>query len=85
MHYLNRKIDMFLSDWREDPDRKPLIVSDRYPDICHGIKLTGGNIGLSGNFNTLPYFCAFLIKRYIKQNDLLNKNLKKVLGIITQL
>ena len=50
-----------------------LISSDRYPDIQCGVKLTGGNIGCSDRIITFPYFCAFLLKRYIavKGNDLL--------------
>jgi hypothetical protein len=45
---------------------RTLIGSDRYPDIRYGIKLTGGNIGYSNNIYTFPYFCSFLIKRYLK-------------------
>ena len=43
-----------------------LIKSDAYPDITHGIKLVNGNIGLKNNVYTFPYFCAFLLKRYLK-------------------
>lgn len=46
---------------------KVLINSDKYSDIRYGIKLTGGNIGYSENVYTFPYFCAFLLKRYLKQ------------------
>ncbi len=45
---------------------KTLINSDRYPDIKCGIKLIKGNIGYSENVYTFPYFCAFLLKRYLK-------------------
>jgi hypothetical protein len=45
---------------------KTLIESDRYPDIHYGLKLTGGNIGQNGGVFTFPYFCAFLLKRYLK-------------------
>ncbi len=44
---------------------RTLIESDRYPDICWGIKLTGGNIGYSGRIVTFPYYCAFLLKRWL--------------------
>ena len=46
---------------------RTLIESDRYPDIRYGIKLTGGNIGYSEQIYTFPYFCAFLVKRYLRR------------------
>ena len=45
---------------------RTLISSDRYPDINYGIKLMGRNIGYSENIYTFPYFCSFLLKRYLK-------------------
>lgn len=47
-----------------------LMESDRYPEIVHGIKLSGGNIGYSEGVYTFPYFCTFLLKRYLKNNEL---------------
>lgn len=44
-----------------------LISSDRYPDIKWGIKFTGGNIGYDSNVYTFPYFCAFLLRRWLEQ------------------
>ena len=44
---------------------RTLISSDKYPDIHCGIKLSGGNIGYRDNIYTFPYFCAFLLKRYL--------------------
>ncbi len=46
---------------------RTLISSERYPDINYGIKFTGGNIGYSEDIYTFPYFCAFLLKRYLKK------------------
>ena len=46
---------------------KTLIDSKHYPDIRYGFKLTGGNIGYANRIYTFPYFCAFLIRRYIKE------------------
>ena len=43
-----------------------LIKSDSYPDITTGIKLIHGNVGFENNIHTFPYFCAFLLKRYLK-------------------
>ncbi|HHT67224.1 MAG TPA: ATP-binding protein [Erysipelotrichaceae bacterium] len=42
-----------------------LITSDKYPDIKYGIKFTKGNIGYSRKIYTFPYFCSFLLKRYL--------------------
>ena len=42
-----------------------LIRNDRYEDIKNGIKFTKGNIGYSDDIYTFPYFCAFLLKRYL--------------------
>lgn len=46
---------------------KTLIGSDKYEDIHYGIKLINGNIGYDGQIYTFPYFCAFLLKRYLRQ------------------
>lgn len=45
---------------------RTLIDSDKYNDISWGIKLVDGNIGCANNILTIPYYCAFLIKRYLK-------------------
>jgi hypothetical protein len=42
-----------------------LIKSEQYKEIAFGIKLTKGNIGLSGNIFTFPHFCAFLVKDFL--------------------
>lgn len=49
---------------------RTLIESEHYPDIQRGIKLIGGNIGYSNNIYTFPYFCSFLLRRYLKENGL---------------
>lgn len=46
---------------------RTLIDSEKYPEIQYGIKLTGGNIGHSEGIYTFPYFCAFLMKKYLKR------------------
>ena len=43
-----------------------LIKNENYSDIRHGIKLGDFNIGCANNIYTFPYFCAFLIKSYLK-------------------
>ncbi|MGM9528790.1 MAG: ATP-binding protein [Phascolarctobacterium sp.] len=48
-----------------------LINSERYEDISYGIKLTGGNIGFENSIYTFPYFCTFLLKRYLQSKDAL--------------
>ena len=44
---------------------RTLITSDKYADIHYGIKFTAGNVGFSDDIYTFPYFCAFLLKRYL--------------------
>lgn len=45
---------------------KVLINNKNYRDISHGIKLADLNIGCANNVYTFPYFCAFMIKKYLK-------------------
>ena len=42
-----------------------LIEKDKYSDIHYGIKLCAKNVGFNGKFYTFPYFCTFLLKRYM--------------------
>ena len=49
-----------------------LIQSDNYPEIKFGIKLVKGNIGVDSNILTFPHFCAFLLKRLLKDKRLYN-------------
>lgn len=44
---------------------RQLIKNKSYSDIQFGIKLADSNIGYSDNVYTFPYFCAFMIKRYL--------------------
>lgn len=44
-----------------------LIKSENYPDIKYGIKLCRKNIGFNGLFYAFPYFCAFLLGRWLKR------------------
>ncbi len=48
---------------------RTLITSDKYPDITTGIKFINGNIGFENNIHTFPYFCEFLLKRYLAEVD----------------
>ncbi len=45
---------------------RKLVESEKYDAIHSGIKLARANIGRSDAFLTIPYFCAFLLKRYLK-------------------
>ncbi len=47
-----------------------LIDGDSYSDIGWGIKLADSNIGIEQGIHTFPYFCAFLVKRYLKDFNL---------------
>ncbi len=46
---------------------RTLIESAKYPDIHCGIKFSANNIGYSDGIYTFPYFCVFLLKRYLKE------------------
>lgn len=46
---------------------RTLIESDKYADIHWGIKFTGGNVGSGAGIHTFPHFCAFLLKRYLRE------------------
>lgn len=48
---------------------RTLIAGKKYPDITCGLKLSAGNVGFSDNILTMPYFCAFLLKRFLQQCD----------------
>lgn len=44
-------------------------TKDTYSDIKYGIKFCMGNVGFNGRFYTLPYFMAFLLKRFLKERN----------------
>ena len=44
-----------------------LIKSDKYSDISYGIKFCAGNVGFENNIYTFPYYCTFLLTRYLKE------------------
>ena len=43
-----------------------LIKNENYGDIKHGIKLGDFNVRYANNIYTFPYFCAFMMKAYLK-------------------
>ena len=45
---------------------RTLIQSEKYSDIAFGVKLIDGNIGYSEDIYTFPYFCAFLLKDFLR-------------------
>ena len=45
---------------------RTLIGSEKYTDICFGVKMTNGNIGYSDHIYTFPYFCTFLLREFLK-------------------
>lgn len=45
---------------------KTIITSKKYSDVDYGFKLSLNNIGYKDNIYTLPYFCTFLLKRFMK-------------------
>ena len=44
-----------------------LIKSDKYSEISYGIKFCAGNVGFENGIYTFPYYCAFLLKRYLRE------------------
>ena len=49
---------------------KQLITSEHYPDISHGLKFTTGNVGHNDPIYTFPYFCLFLLKRFMSEQKI---------------
>lgn len=47
---------------------KTLIRSKHYEDITWGIKLHGGNVGWENRVFSLPYFAAFLLRRFLAEH-----------------
>ena len=45
---------------------RSLINNEKYSDVKWGIKLSLNNIGFEKNIMTMPYFCTFLIKEWLK-------------------
>lgn len=45
---------------------RTLIQSDHYPEIRWGVKFVNGNVGFENNILTLPQWCAFLLRRVLK-------------------
>lgn len=52
---------------------RTLIQSEHYKDISWGIKLHGGNAGCENHVLTLPYWCAFLLPRLLRDAEALER------------
>lgn len=46
---------------------RTLIESDTYPDVRWGIKFHGGNVGNEGSIYRIPYYAAFLLRRFLRE------------------
>ena len=46
-----------------------MISNNKYENIKRGIKLAYANIGYENNIFTIPYFCSFLVKKWMKVLD----------------
>ena len=46
---------------------RTLIGGEKYGDISFGIKLGDLNVGFENQIYSFPYFCAFLLRKYIKE------------------
>ena len=49
------------------PSLNSLIDQEEYSDLRYGIKLANKNLGFNGKFYTIPYFLAFLLKRFLRE------------------
>lgn len=49
---------------------RTLISSEKYEEISYGVKLCHGNVGFENQIYTFPYFCSFLLKRFLKERDI---------------
>ncbi len=48
-----------------------LINDPKYKDIKHGIKFSNNNISYSDSMITFPYFCAFMLKRFMEKQTIM--------------
>ena len=48
-----------------------LINDSKYKDIKHGIKFSNNNIGYSDSMITFPYFCAFMLRRFMEKQTIM--------------
>lgn len=46
---------------------RQLINNDKFSDIAYGIKFQNSNVGYQEQIFTFPYFCIFLLKRYLHE------------------
>ena len=46
-----------------------LVSNEKYSDVEYGIKLCAGNIGFNNNIYTFPYYCTFLLKKYLQEKN----------------
>lgn len=53
------------------PSLNNLLNKDKYEDIKYGFKFGDKNIGFNGKFYTFPYFTMFLLKRFIREKEML--------------
>lgn len=44
-------------------------TTNTHPDIKWGIKFCAANIGFNGQFYTFPYFMAFLLKQWLREQE----------------
>lgn len=54
-----------------------LLKFSSYEDIRFGIKLGQKNIGFNEKFYTIPYFCTFLLKRFLQEDFVIQTNKNK--------
>lgn len=71
--FVRSQSELFPVEVKANSDRSKslgsLIRNEKYSDIKNGIKFGDFNVGYVNNIYTFPYFCAFLIKTFVKNLD----------------
>lgn len=71
--FVRSKSELYPVEVKANNDRSKslssLINNKNYNDIKNGIKLGDFNVGYANNIYTFPYFCAFMIKAFMKKLD----------------
>ncbi|MBR1792382.1 MAG: ATP-binding protein [Bacteroidales bacterium] len=50
------------------PSLNSLVSGKAYPHIHYGIKLSAQNVGFANSIYTIPYYCSFLLSRWLKEH-----------------
>lgn len=68
---LKRKVNLFLKEWKENINKKPLIISGARQI---GKKTSIREFGKEYESFTFPYYLVFLLKRFFKETEYIKWN-----------